>query len=84
LRRELIGNDATNDALCNDLCISLSKAGEMLAQQGDVAAALAHHREALAMRRALAAKHPHNPGWRDDVAWSLRAVDDLLGAQRDK
>jgi hypothetical protein len=61
----------------------LGRLGETLAARGDVSGALAHHREALEMRRALAARHPENPGWAEDVAWSTRAVSRLLAAGRD-
>jgi len=30
------------------------------------------------MRRDLAARHPENPGWREDVARSLERIAELL------
>jgi hypothetical protein len=30
------------------------------------------------MRRDLAARHPENPGWREDGAWSLERIAELL------
>jgi hypothetical protein len=77
LNSELMAAHADNDALRNDLCITLGKIGQTLAAAGDRAGALTHHREALEMRRALAARHPENTGWHGDVAWSLARISEL-------
>jgi tetratricopeptide (TPR) repeat protein len=55
----------------------------VLAAQGDYAGALAHHREALDVRRALAAQQPGNATWRNDVAFSLGAIGSVCEAQGD-
>jgi hypothetical protein len=74
---ELMAAHADNDALRNDLCITLGKIGQTLAAAGDRAGALDLHRETLAMRRALAARDPENTGWHGDVTWSLARISDL-------
>jgi len=78
VRRELLTRQSGNDALQNDICITLAKIGQTLTATGDVSGALAAHHEALDMRRALADKHPDNAGWCDDVAWSEERISELL------
>jgi tetratricopeptide (TPR) repeat protein len=78
LRREILTAQAENDALRNDICITLGKIGQALAAAGEFAGALDHHREALTLRRALAAKHPGSAAWGGDVAWSEERVSELL------
>ena len=78
MRREVSSTQADNDALHNDACITLGKIGQTLAAIGDLNGALAHHREALVIRRRLAAKHPGNADWESDVAWSEERVCELL------
>jgi tetratricopeptide (TPR) repeat protein len=58
--------------------------GDVLAQKGAAAAAFGCYREALEIRRALAAADPDNTGLRCDVASSLTAIAGVLAEDGDR
>jgi tetratricopeptide (TPR) repeat protein len=60
---------------------SLKTAGGALADRGDLAGALAFHRECLDIRRGLVARDPADPAALLDLSYSLQAVADALAAQ---
>jgi tetratricopeptide (TPR) repeat protein len=62
---------------------SLKTAGRALADRGDLAGALAFHRECLDIRRGLLARDPDDPAALLDLSYSLQAVADALAAQGD-
>jgi tetratricopeptide (TPR) repeat protein len=62
---------------------SLKTAGSALAGRGDLAGALALHRESLDIRRGLLARDPDDPAALLDLSYSLHAVGDALEAQGD-
>ena len=62
---------------------SLKTAGSALADRGDLAGALAFHRECLDIRRGLVARDPDDPAALLDLSYSLQAVADALAAQGD-
>jgi tetratricopeptide (TPR) repeat protein len=72
-----------SDALRHDTCVSLNKVALALVAQGELAGALTHYREALELRRALAAKDPGNAAWTRDLAWNLGEIGGVLEAQGD-
>jgi tetratricopeptide (TPR) repeat protein len=62
---------------------SLKTAGSALADRGDLAGALAFHRECLDIGRGLVARDPDDPAASLDLSYSLQAVADALAAQGD-
>jgi len=62
---------------------SLKTAGSALAERGDLAGALALHRECLDIRRGLLAREPDDAAASLDLSYSLQAVGDALAAQGD-
>ena len=55
-----------------------SGVGDLLAERGEVGAALEHHTRALHIAERLAGADPDNPDYQRDVAVALGRVGDLL------
>jgi tetratricopeptide (TPR) repeat protein len=66
-----------------DRLARLKTVGDALATRGDLAGALAIHRECLEIRRSLAAQCPDDETLQLDLSWTLGAVGQMHAAQGD-
>jgi tetratricopeptide (TPR) repeat protein len=57
--------------------VLLTRQGDVLRSQGDLAGALAAYRESLSVRQRLAEADPSNAGWQRDISWSLTRMAQL-------
>ena len=64
-----------------DLTVSHDRIGDMLAAQGEGAAALTAYRASLAIAERLAQQDPNNAEWQRDLSISQNRIGDMLAAQ---
>ena len=81
ITRALVAKEPNNDQWQRDVAISLNNVGAVRWDQGDLAGALAAHRESLAILRALEAKQPG--GYQRDMTVPLGMIGDVMAAQGD-
>jgi tetratricopeptide (TPR) repeat protein len=82
LTRALAAEGPENLEWQRDVSVSLNGLGDILWSRGDLAGALAAHREALGILRALTTRYPG--GLRRDIAVTLSKIGDVLAAQGDR
>jgi tetratricopeptide (TPR) repeat protein len=82
LTRALAAEAPANLEWQRDVPVSLNRLGDVLWEQGDLAGALAAHREALGSLRALAPRYPG--GLRRDISLTSSKIGDVLAAQGDR
>jgi tetratricopeptide (TPR) repeat protein len=81
IARDLAARDPDNSRWTYDISISLNRIGDVLAERGDLAGALAAHREDVELSRALSDRSPGDANLRRGISVSLHKLGDLLKFQ---